>query len=177
VSPPTKALLKIAAAVALTVVALAMVGQRVNRLRKTGEEGAAVWFYDLSEKRLYMVPRETVPPDAGIGGPKGDGVRAVVVAFRGEQGDPGKRRIAYLETCTPALKGLRERVRQARATGKAIAGGIPPRDSDYVQTNSLVKEPDEAEWHSSGSAEGRRIMTEWRSWRAPDGQPPVVCTP
>ena len=58
-----------------------------------------------------------------------------------------------------------------------MASGIPPRDSDYVQTNSLVKGPDEAEWHSSNSLEGRRVMGEWRSWRGPDGQPPVVCVP
>jgi hypothetical protein len=144
-SPRAQSAAKFVAAITLAVVALAVVGQRVSSLRKTGEEGAAVWFYDLSEKRLYTVPRETVPPDAGIGGPKGDGVRAVVVAFRGEQGDPSKRRIAYLETCTPELKDLLERVRTARASGRTIEGGIPPHDSDYFQTNSLVRRPDETE--------------------------------
>ena len=175
--PQAQAVLKVVTAIAVAVVALAIVGRRVGGLRQTGEEGAVVWFYDQSEQRLYQVPRDTIPPHVGIGGPKGDGVRAVVVAFRGDQDDPGKRRIAYLETCTPELKGLLERVRQARAAGKVIAGGIPPRDSDYFQTNSLVRSPDEAEWHASSSPEGRAIMSAWRSWRGPAGTPPVVSAP
>jgi hypothetical protein len=175
--PQAQAALKVVAAIAVAVVALAIVGRRVGGLRQTGEEGAVVWFYDQSEQRLYQVPRDTIPPHAGIGGPKGDGVRAVVVAFRGEQGDPNKHRIAYLETCTPELKSLLERVHAARASGKVIEGGVPPRDGDYFQTNSLVKREDGTEWHTSNSAEGRQVMGEWRSWRGPDGQPPVVCVP
>jgi hypothetical protein len=104
-------------------------------------------------------------------------VRAVVVAFRAEQSDPRKRRIAYLESCTPELKDLLEKVQAARASGQAFKGRIPARDSDYFQTNSLVKGPAESVWHASNSPEGRRVMTEWRSWRGPDGQPPVVCVP
>jgi hypothetical protein len=164
-------------AAALTIVAVAFVSKRVGGLRKTGEEGATAWFYDQSEKRLYEVSRNTIPPHKGIGGPSGGGVRAVVVAFRAEQSDPRKRRIAYLESCTPELKDLLEKVQAARASGQAFKGRIPARDSDYFQTNSLVKGPAESVWHASNSPEGRRVMTEWRSWRGPDGQPPVVCVP
>ena len=88
-----------------------------------------------------------------------------------------KRQIAYLETCTQELKDLLDKVRAARASGQAFKGRIPARDSEYFQTNSLIKGPEETEWHASSSPEGRRTMTEWRSWRGPDGQPPVVCVP
>jgi len=176
-SPQARTCLKLAAAVALAIVAVAFVSKRVGGFRRTGEEGATTWFYDQSEKRLYEVPRDTIPPDKGIGGPSGDGVRAVVVAFRAEQNDPRKRRIAYLETCTPELKDLLEKVQAARASGQAFEGRVPARDSAYFQTNSLVKGLAETEWHASSSPEGRRAMTEWRSWRGPDGQPPVVCVP
>ena len=87
-SPQARTCLKLAAAAALAVVAVAFVSKRVGGFRKTGEEGATTWFYDQSEKRLYEVPRDTIPPHKGIGGPSGDGVRAVVVAFRAEQNDP-----------------------------------------------------------------------------------------
>jgi hypothetical protein len=176
-SSQARTCLKLAVAVALAIVAVAFVSKRVGGFRKTGEEGAAIWFYDQSEKRLYEVPRDTIPPHKGIGGPSGDGVRAVVVAFRSQQSDPSKRRIAYLETYTPGLKDLLEKVQAARASGQAFKGRIPARDSEYFQTNSLVKSLAETEWHPSSSPEGRRPMTEWRSWRGPDGQPPVVCVP
>ncbi len=161
----------------LALVAVAFVSRRVSGLRETGEEGATIWFYDQSERRLYEVPRDTIPPDKGIGGPGGDGVRAVVVAFRAQQSDPSKRRIAYLETCTPELKDLLEQIRAARASAQAFKGRIPAHDSDYFQTNSLVNGLEETEWHASSSPEGRRAMTAWRSWRGPDGQPPVACLP
>ena len=104
-------------------------------------------------------------------------MRAVVVAFRSQQSDPSKRRIAHLETYTPEFKDLLERVQAARASGRAFKGRIPARDSEYFQTNSLVKGPEETQWHASSSPEGRRVMAEWRSWRGLDGQPPVVCVP
>ena len=172
-----RTVLKFAAAVVLALVAVAFVSKRVGGCRKTGEEGATTWFYDQSEKRLYEVPRDTIPPHKGIGGHSGDGVRAVVVAFRAEQSEPRKRRIAYLETYTPEFKDLLDKVQAARASRQAFKGRIPSRDSEYFQTNCLVKGPEESEWHTSRSPEGRRVMAEWRSWRGPDGQPPVVCVP
>ena len=176
-SPQARTFLKFAAAVALAVVAVGFVSRRVGGFRKTGEEGATTWFYDQSEQRLYEVPRDTIPPHKGIGGPSGDGVRAVVVAFRAEQSDPRKRRIAYLESYTPELKDLLEKVQAARASGQAFKRGIPARDTDYFQTNSLVKGLEEADWHAISSPGGRRAMTAWRSWRGPDAQAPIACFP
>lgn len=164
-------------AAALALVAVAFVSKQVGGCRKTREEGATTRFYDQSERRLYEVPRDTLPSHKGIGGPNGDGVRAVVMAFRSQQSDPSKWRIAYLETYTPELKDLLEKVQAARASGQAFKGRIPARDSEYFHTNSLVKGLAETEWHASSSPEDRRVLTEWRSWRGPDGQPPVVCVP
>ena len=176
-SPQGPKFLKLIVAAVLAAAAVAFVSKRISGLRKSGEEVATTWFYDQSEKRLYQVPRDTIPPDKGIGGRSGDGVRAVVVAFRGDTGDPRKRRIAYLETCTPELKDLLEKAQAARASGHAFKERLPERNSEYFQTNSLVKGPDETEWHASNSPEGRRAMMAWRSWRGPDGQPPIVCVP
>ena len=173
----TKTLLKVAAALILAAISVGFIASRLHAAWNTGEEGAKVWFYDESEKRLYEAPRDTVPPDRGIGGRSGDGLRAVVVAFRGEQSDPRKWRIAYLETHTPALKQLLDRARAARASGRVFKERIPPRESDYFRTNTLVKRAGESEWHPTSSAEGLGIMSEWRSWHGANGQPPIVCVP
>jgi hypothetical protein len=157
-SPQARTFLRFAVAVALAVVAMGFVSKRVGGFRRTGEEGATTWFYDQSEQRLYEVPRDTIPPHKGIGGPSGDGVRAVVVAFRAEQDDPRKRRIAYLETCTPELKDLLEEVQAARASGQPLKGRMPLRDSDFFQTNTLVKGLEETEWHAS------RIFGDFSGW-------------
>ncbi len=172
-----RTVLKLVAALVLTVAVVAFARNRLTVLSRSGEDGATVWFYDQSEKRLYEVSREIVPPDKGIGGATGDGVRAIVVASRSEQGDPHNRRIAYLETCSPELKALMEKVRAAHAAGLPLKEHVPERNSDFFQTNLLVRAVSETEWHPSGSAEGRRIMAEWRSWRDGGGQPLIVCSP
>lgn len=176
-SPQIKALLKLTSAVLLATVGIGWVIAQVNSVRKTAEGNSQVWFYDESEKRIYTAASDIFPPHKGIGGKKDDGVRAVVVAFRGEQADAKERRIAYLETYTPELKALLENVRAARAAGQPFNGRIPSRDSDYFQINTLVRSPDEAMWHPTSSAAGQKLMSAWRLWRGPDGQPPVVCVP
>jgi hypothetical protein len=176
-TPRLKPLLKLTLAVLLAAIATGFVIARLNSARRLGEANGQVWFYDESEKRLYPVASDTLPPHKGIGGRKDDGARAITVAFRGEQSDPAKRRIAYLQTYAPELKALLESVRAARIAGRPFNGRIPSRDSDFVQTNTLVKAPDEGSWRSSSSVEGQKTMSAWRSWRGPDGQPPVVCVP
>ena len=175
--PQSWTLLKVVAAVVLVGVAAGFAAARFRQFRQTGEEGATVWFYDQSAKRLYEAPRQSIPAQAGVGGRGEGGVRAVVVCFRGEQADPHKRRIAYLETYAPALRELLERAQAARASGHVLGQRIPPRDSAFFQTNDLVKRPEESGWHAASSPEGQKIMAEWRSWRAPGGQTPVVCLP
>jgi len=162
--------LKTSAAILLIFVAAAIVVRQLHQARRIGEGGASVWFYDDAARRLYAVPRDTVPPDK-------HGVRAIVVAARSEEGDPDKRRIAYLETCAPPLKDLLEAVHKALAEGKPFHGVIPPRNSPFFLTNTLVRRPGEAAWRPSNSSEGRKIIGEWRSWRGPDDAPLVVCVP
>lgn len=143
----------------------------------TGEADLQVWFYDQSEQKLYKVAKDTISPHAGTGGPKNDGVRAVVVARQTKCGDPGKRRIAYLETYTPELKKMLEDVRAARGQGRTPDKPIPSGDSDYFDKNTLVRRPDESSWHDMTTPEARRIVAEWRDWRGPDGSSLAVCSP
>jgi hypothetical protein len=173
----TRAMTKVAALAILVLGALALAVSRIRAGLATGEEGAAVWFYDQSEKQLYPVPRETIPPHVGIGGPSGDGVRAAVVACPCEQDDSRKRRIAYLETYTPELQRMLKDACAARLAGRPCSGPVPARDSEYFQINTLVRRADEDIWHTSASPEGQAIMTEWRRCRCADGQPPAVCVP
>jgi hypothetical protein len=76
--------------------------------------------------------------------------------FAADQNDPRKRRIAHLETYTPELMGLLERILKARAARRPFAEHALARDSDFFQTNTLVKLPDDLDWKPTGSAEGRK---------------------
>jgi hypothetical protein len=132
-----------------------------------------VWFYDQSAKRLYAAPRDLVPPDG-----KGDTrVRAVVVGFQGMGNGVSQLRIAWLEKYRPELKALLERARAAHAARRPFGETIPPPNSLYFQSNTLVKRPGEDAWHQAGTDEARQIMAEWRDWRGPTGQPPVISIP
>ena len=157
----------------LVLAVIALAGSRFRRFMRVGEEGEKVWFYDQSADRLYAVSRDTIPPDQGIDQAKGDGVRAVVLSL-GQNAGP---RIAYLETYTPELKQLLERIQASRISHHSTRDTAPPRDSKYYQDNELVRRPHEPQWYAVSTAEGRRILSEWRSWRGPQGQAPVVCAP
>lgn len=146
---------------------------RFSRFRRAGESGAEAWFYDQRTRQLYAAPRDTIPPDSR--GRKG--VRAVVVAFPGEEQDVRKRRIAYLETYGQPLKEALERLKLAQVSGKALKASPPERNSSLFRTNDLVRRVDAAEWYAASSPEGRKLMSEWKSWRGADGREPVVCLP
>ncbi len=145
-----------------------------NSLR-SGDPGSRAWFYDESEKKLYSMPVTTIPPDKGIGGISGDGEKAVVVTFGKDWHDRDKWRIAYLEKYTPSLKKNLEELIIARAAHRIFDGSVPSRQSEYFQTNTLVKRVDDPDWYPANSDEGKNILTEWRSWRGPDGSQPMVC--
>ena len=176
-NPASKTALKISSATAVIVIAVAFVIVEFRGMSRSGQTTAKIWFYDESEKQLYAVPQNTLPPDKGIGGPSGDGYHAVVITFPGEQQDAGKRRIAYLETYSSELKDLLEQVASAHAAGHIYAGNIPSRSSDFFQTKTLVKRVDESEWHPATSPEGHAILTEWRKWRGPNGERPIISVP
>jgi hypothetical protein len=101
----------------------------------------------------------------------------IVVAFPGEEDDPSRRRIAYLEKYSPDLKLLLERVKAAHAARRPTRERIPPPDSRFCQDNTLVRRLDETDWHEASSPEGRKTMSEWRSRTGPRGQRPIVCVP
>lgn len=168
---------KVTAVALLGVGAVALAVSRLHSSLAGGEEGLQAWFYDESEQRLYLAAKDAIAPDPGIGGPAGDGARAIVVAGPGECGDPAKRRIAYLEKYTPQFKLLLEDVRAARAEGRPPARPMPPSESDYYDRNTLVRRPADATWYDLTTAEAKRIVAEWREWRGPDGAPLNICTP
>jgi len=176
-SHKTKVLIKAALAGVLCAGAVAFGAWRLWSGVATGEEGLEIWFYDQSEQKLYGVGRDTIAPHEGIGGPKGDGVRAIVVAAETDCGDPGKQRIAYLETHTPELKELLEGVQTACAEGYAYAKPIPSGESDFFDKNTLVRRPGEPTWHDMTTPQAKRIVAEWRAWDSPEGSSLVVCTP
>lgn len=142
----------------------------------TGEDGVRVYFYDQSEKRLYAAPRGTLPPDAGIGGESGDGVRAIVVA-RADATAAATQRIAYLETYTPALHEKLDAVQTSKKAGKGAGVKGPSGDDPFVLKNTLVRREGEAAWHDMTTPEARAIIREWTAWKDDAGRPLVVVTP
>ena len=142
---------------------------------RSGDSGGRVWFYDESEKKLYTMPVASIPPDKGIGGPSGDGDRAIVVTFGKYQHDRSKWRIAYLQKYAPGLKKILDEVIIARAAHRIFEGSPPSPHSKYFQSNMLVKRVEDHDWQTADSDEGKKILNEWRSWRGPDGSLPVIC--
>lgn len=173
----TKASLKLVLTAALAGLAIVFVIERIRAFTRSGEEGTRIWFYDQSEKRLYAVPSDTIPPHRGIGGKGEDGVRAVVVAFGAQSSDPAKLRIAYLETYAPPLKQALEQIHAAFVARKQYTGRPVSPESDFYQTNTLVKMPEDEAWAPLASRTGLAVTTKWRAWRGPAGEAPVVCLP
>lgn len=130
--------------------------------------GEQAFFYDLSEKKLFVAPREAIPPIRGMNDAVEDGVRAVVISRTGNPADRASHVVAYLETCTPALKQALEIARQQ--------GIAPALSRSEAQSQRLVRRPADADWHAIDSPEGERIVTEWAVPGA-EGITPVVCTP
>jgi len=126
------------------------------------------YFYDLSEKKLFVAERGVFPPIRGINDTLEDGVRAVVIAPAGRCEDEKARRIAYLETSAPELK---------KALDAARASGQPPTISrGAAQGLRWVRRLSDADWVAITSEEGERIVSEW-AVPGPDGLSPSVCSP
>jgi hypothetical protein len=170
-------ILKMTAAGGLLAVATLAAVSTMRRLATTGEEDLQVWFYDQSERELYVMPRDTIPPDKGIGGEENDGVKAIVVAGHDECDDGKNRRIAYMETYTPEHKRLVEGVRAARAAGRPYGEPLPEPESGFYDKNTLVRRVDDPTWHDMTTAQARQIVAQWRSERGRDGKALDACTP
>ena len=177
-APRASNALKIGAAVAIVIAAGVVAYVRMRSIsRGTGDDQAQVWFYDQSEKYLYALPRDTIPPDDGIGGAPDDAVRATVVCPRGAEQDAKKRRIAYLETYTPELHKLMHDIDAAHKAGKAYSGKKPGRNDPFVMKNTLVRREKDPAWYDMTTKEAAAIIIEWRDWRDESGKPLVVCAP
>lgn len=158
----------------LSLLLLASAGALYFKLKPAREnENGDAYFYDVREQKLFVAPRGSIPPIAGIKGAPGDGVRAIVVSPTGDPADKKHQTIAYLEKYSPEIKELFEEVRQARAAGRSEEGRI---DRKAVAANTLVRRLSDTNWQSLTSEEGRTIANEWNT-PGPNGQAPVVCSP
>ena len=164
-SAPRSHIPKALLAVALLAVSGTLVWRFVHDTHGISEQA---FFYDLSEKKLFIAERGLVPPIRGINDPAEDGVRAVVVSPTGKPEDKSTWTIAYLETCTPELKSQLD---AARASGTA-----PEIGRTAAQSLRLVRRVAETNWVSLASPEGEQIVSEWTALGA-NGSIPVVCSP
>jgi hypothetical protein len=154
-------------------VLLALGGVFSKAWRLAGDGEPRVWFYDQSKQRLYAAPGDIISPD----GKFDTRVRAMVIGFRGMGNDPENLRIAYLEKYSPDFKALLERANAAHRHRRPFTEKIPAPGSPYARENTFVKRPEEASWHSLGTAEARQILSQWRQWHGPAGEAPVISTP
>lgn len=138
-----------------------------------GEADAAVWFYNQNSQQLYPASRNVIPPD----GNSDAKVRAIVIGFQGMGNDVSQLKIAYLEKYSAEFKALLERAEAAHAAKLPFLEKMPSQGSAYFLANTFVKRPGEATWHGDGTVEARRIKSEWREWRGPAGQPPIISVP
>jgi hypothetical protein len=136
--------------------------------RQSASAPKSAYFYDPSERRLFLASRTAIPPIRGLDDDQADAVRAVVIATNGNPRDKRDRTIAYLERYSPELKSQME---AAQATG-----GSPPMGRDQAQAHRFVRRVDETQWHSLASPEGERIVSAWLT-AGPDGGPAAICTP
>jgi hypothetical protein len=173
VTQPAKTVLINGSFAALAALAVLFAVVKMKHFRGEGGAGTRVWFYDQSAKRLYPAARSLVPPD----GTSEARVRAVVIGFQGVGNEVSQLKIAYLEKYSPEFKALLERAEAAHAAQRPFGEKIPSQNSDYFKDNTFVKRPDEASWHTIGNAEARQIMAEWRQWRGPAGQAPIISLP
>jgi hypothetical protein len=136
--------------------------------RQNTEATEKVFFYDLSEQKLFTGPRHQVPPIKGLHGAEEDAVRAVVVSTNGKVTDRHSWTIAYLEKYSAEAK---------RQLEQAQAGGAPPELSrTEILAHRFVKRLTDPQWFPMRTPEAERIVTEWAA-PGPDGVTPIACTP
>lgn len=144
------------------------------------------FYYDESERRLFVAPASRRPPIDGVGGAKRDGVRAIVGVCGPDAERPDEADILYLQRFTPELIALLEQNDRAAAAGEP--GPPEVQDRIFLSEHTLVRrpdpargsephlDPDGAEWHPIGSPEGQEIIAAVRR-PCPDGSHPRLVTP
>ena len=159
---------------ALAVVLLAGAAFRFSHfLGQRGQTDENTYFYDLSERKLFVAPRTLVPPIRGINNDEPDGMRAIVISTSANPKDKASQRIAYLEKYAPELKQQFEAMQSGQESG-APSGSRISRGA--AQSFIFVRRLNEETWYPVNSTEGEKIMTEWQV-PGPDGKTPLVCAP
>lgn len=156
------------------VAAIAVVGAAGAwwMLRPVEAVGKQSYYFDESAGKLFTSASGQLAPIAGSDGPEQDGVLAIVYSC----GDDSKaeQKIAYLQKLDPELKGKWESWNEAHAAGES--GPPEIEDRGYVSLHTLVRRPDENEWHAKSSREGQaiiRVLTE----KCANGEYPHICDP
>ena len=153
--------------IASLVMLLAAAALAFNFFRTHREPVPMAYFYDLSERKLFTAPQDSVPPIVGTDGKIADAVRAVVYS---PSGDCEKdQKIAYLEKYSPELK------RQFEAAKAAPNQDEPRMSRGAAQLHTFVCRPGETNWFAANTQEGDIIIDEWRS--AHPGKNPTICIP
>lgn len=133
-----------------------------------------IYFYDLSEKRLFAAPQSAVPPIQGLNDDELDAVRAVVISPSGDCHNKESLKIAYLERYSLEMKRQFETMQsQGENHPGEIVGNI--RRSE-AQSHTLVKRLDDDQWYPMTSDEALKIVSEWQV-KGPHGRYPTVCRP
>lgn len=138
------------------------------------ELGDRDYYYDESEGTLFVAAASLRAPIEGVGGAKGDGVRAVVGICGEADRAPTVDDILYLERFTPELIALFEENDRAAAEGRAGPGEV--QDRVYLSEQTLVRAPGDTEWHAQSSVEGQAVLGRVRE-KCEDGSYPRLVTP
>ncbi len=156
------------------VVLLTAAGLRFVRFfREGGPRDDRAYFYDVSERKLFVMSRTLVPPIRGINDDEFDGMRAIVVSTSGNPDDKTSRKVAYLEKYSPELKRQIEAMQSGQESTGEPAGRI---SRVAAQSFTFIRRVNEETWYPVNSSEAEKIMTEWQV-PGPDGKTPVVCAP
>ena len=137
------------------------------------EREALEFFYDESEQKLFTAPTGSIPPIKGINDNQLDGVRAIVIAPKGQRDDEAAHRIAYLEKWSPQLKQHMEAAAKAKADGHAVPNIV---DRSQRKFHQFVRRTDSPEWYTMNTDEAAKIMATLRTKDA-QGKIPDICTP
>ncbi len=137
-------------------------------------EGEALeFFYDESEQKLFTAPTGSIPPIKGINDDQLDGVRAIVIAPKGQRDDESTHRIAYLEKWSPQLKQHMEAASKAKEAGHTVPNIV---DRSQRKFHQFVRRTDSPQWYTMNTDEAAKIMATLRTKDA-QGKIPDICTP
>jgi hypothetical protein len=130
--------------------------------------GERAFFYDDSAKTLFYAARDAVPPIRGVDGPDEDGYRAVVYSATGDPKDKTSWRIAYIEKCSPELKGEMEK---AQRSGEALSMGRAE-----ALAHRFVRGVETTDWLPMTTPGIESLLNAW-TVPGTNGVAPVLCTP